>query len=40
VSERLADEVVSLPLSPELTDAEAQTVVAAVRSCVRETVSL
>ncbi|MGZ4415278.1 MAG: DegT/DnrJ/EryC1/StrS family aminotransferase, partial [Gaiellaceae bacterium] len=32
VSERLVDEVVSLPLYPELTDGEVQTVVTAVRS--------
>jgi len=39
VSERLADEVVSLPLYPELSDAEAEAVVAAVRACARETVA-
>jgi dTDP-4-amino-4,6-dideoxygalactose transaminase len=32
VSERLCDQVVSLPLYPELTDAEAEQVVAAVRA--------
>jgi dTDP-4-amino-4,6-dideoxygalactose transaminase len=40
VSERLAGEVVSLPLYPELSDADAATVVAAVRTCAREPVAL
>jgi dTDP-3-amino-3,4,6-trideoxy-alpha-D-glucose transaminase len=37
VSERLAREVVSLPLYPELTDADAEAVVAAVRSAAGRT---
>jgi len=40
VSERLADEVVSLPLYPELSDADAETVVAAVHRSAREAVAL
>ena len=39
VSERLADEVVSLPLYPELSDADAEHVAAAVRRCAQEVVA-
>jgi len=34
VSERLANEVVSLPMGPDLTDAEVDRVIAAVREAV------
>ena len=40
VSDRLADEVLSLPLYPELSDADAETVVTAVHSCAQEPVAL